>query len=429
MTYTNRARLFAMALVAAPLVAQSTQFVNMNPMYFTMTAGGLNPLPQTFLVTSTGSQFPFTDSIATASGGNWLISSTACESFCYTPQPITLSIDGAALPVGTYTGQITFTTGAISMSVSVILNVVPTGTTIFGGMATQLSFVFGGGANPLPPAQSIQIANAGTGPLNWTLTTTVYQGGNWVSVSATSGTAPSTVTVSVSPASLAPGVYTGQLFLQTGVYAVTIPLSFTVTAAGTPVFSPMRGLSFTMPLGGPNPAPQTFILTSTAAQFHFDATVFTATGGFWLQNNSACVSSCPTPQVITLGVAGAGLAAGTYSAQAVFSAGAIAMSVPVTLTVVAPGTPSLAGTVGELNFVFGGYGSLNAQPLGQPIQIANAGSGSLNWTLTATTFQGGNWLSVSSQSGKAPATVFVNVSSGARMIPTIAARRFDRQCA
>ena len=71
-----------------------------------------------------------------------------------------------------------------------------------------------------PPSQPLEIRNAGTGTLNWTATVTTSDGGAWLSISSTSGTAPSVPQVSVNPANIAgaglvAGTFTGQIALET----------------------------------------------------------------------------------------------------------------------------------------------------------------------------------------------------------------------
>jgi len=84
----------------------------------------------------------------------------------------------------------------------------------------------------VPPAQPIQIVNSGTGTstLSWTATASDP---SWLSLSATSGTAPSTASVSVSPAALSAGTYNGAIQI-TAVGASNSPLSIPVTLTVAP---------------------------------------------------------------------------------------------------------------------------------------------------------------------------------------------------
>src|SRR5207253_2212713 len=62
-----------------------------------------------------------------------------------------------------------------------------------------------GGVNP--PSQTLTISNSGTGTLTWTASSNAA----WLTLSPTSGTAPSSTTVSVNTAGLAAGTYNGAI--------------------------------------------------------------------------------------------------------------------------------------------------------------------------------------------------------------------------
>lgn len=84
-----------------------------------------------------------------------------------------------------------------------------------------------GGANPA--SQSLSISNTGGGTLNWTASSNQ----SWLSVSPTSGTAPSTATVSVNITGLAAGTYSGAITI-TATGATNTPLSVPVTLTVNP---------------------------------------------------------------------------------------------------------------------------------------------------------------------------------------------------
>ena len=399
--------LLAIIPFAESALAQTPQFVKINPLYFTMQVGGPNPSGQEFFVTSAGSDLGFGVAVTTVTGGNWLKSSrgSCCQS---TPADMVVSVDGAALPAGTYTGQVTFTSGTLSMTVPVTLTVGSPGGAVFGNMVSELGFVFGGGINPVPPSQTIQLTNAGAETLNWTVAVSTFQGSNWLSVGAPSGTAPSIVTVNVATQGLQPGLYTGQLLFQSGNGSVTIPVSLVVGSNTAAVFQQVNGFSFTMPVRGPNPLPEEFFVTSTGSNFGFGVAVTTVTGGNWLKSSrGSCCQSTPADMVVS--VDGAALPAGTYIGQILFYSGNTFMTVPVTLTVGSPGGAVFGNMVSELGFVFGG--GINPVPPPQTIQLTNAGTGTLYWTVAVSTFQGSNWLSVGAPSGTAPSIVTVSVSA------------------
>jgi uncharacterized protein (TIGR03437 family) len=132
----------------------------------------------------------------------------------------------AVLP-STLTGLLTITVHAATGSDSLtIMAATPNLSTIAASPAgLQFSYVAGGTA---PPSQSIQIANSGSGTLAWTATAS----DSWLSVSPASGTAPSTLSVSISPASLSAGTYKGSVQITASGASnspQSIPVTLTVT--------------------------------------------------------------------------------------------------------------------------------------------------------------------------------------------------------
>jgi hypothetical protein len=400
--------------------AQAQVFASIPDLKFVKPFNGTDPLPQTVTVASVGTGFNFTRAATTTTGGSWL--SIANRSFsgcslCATPQAITVIVTTLpTMAAATYDGQIVFTSqsGTVSITVHVTLTVTAAASAYFDNLPGQMSFSLQTGGHA-PPSQSIQIRNAGTGTLNWTLATTTSDGGSWLSVSSTSGTAPAQPSITLLPANLpgagnTAGAFTGQLEFQTATGNVTIPVSVTV---GADVFSQINVLNFTKPFAGADPLPQTLTVPSTGAAFNFTVSVSTSRGGSWLsvENRSfgGCVL-CPTPQAITVIVTTtAVLAAGTYTGQVVFTSqnGAMAITVPVNLTVAPTGGTYFGNLAGQMSF------SLLTNAISVPsqdLEIRNAGSGVLSWTATGSTADGGNWLSVSAPSGIAPQVISVQIS-------------------
>ena len=77
---------------------------------------------------------------------------------------------------------------------------------------------------------------------------TTTDGGSWLTVSASSGTAPSFVSVGVLAAKLpgggAAGSYSGTLLFESGGNTVTVPITVSVGVLG---YAQVNPLSFTMP--------------------------------------------------------------------------------------------------------------------------------------------------------------------------------------
>jgi hypothetical protein len=81
---------------------------------------------------------------------------------------------------------------------------------------------------PVPPSQALTISNEGAGTLRWDATVTTTNGGSWVSVSPTSGTAPSALMVTANPLGLSEGLYHGTITVN-ATAATNSPRSIPVT--------------------------------------------------------------------------------------------------------------------------------------------------------------------------------------------------------
>ena len=401
----------ASATVTIPVtvVVGASVFEQANPISFTMPLGGTNPLPQIVNVASTGSALAFDAVAATANGGNWL-QITSCGSWCTTPEAITVTASPAVtLGAGTYTGEIVFTvhgTRSIAMTVPVTLTIAPLTATFFDSLPGQLSFSMLNSGNA-PPCQNIQIRNGGSGTLAWAASATTSDGDPWLTVRPSSGHAPSTLSVCITPASipgtaLLAGTFTGQVLIRSAVSNATIPVSAVV---GPDVFAQVNPITFTMPFNGANPLPQVLTVATTGSAVAFDAVAATANGGNWLQITS-CGSWCTSPEAITVTPnPSVTLAAGTYSGEIVFTVHGtrtMSMTVPVTLTIASAGSAFFDNLPGQVSFSLQTAG---AAPPYQMFQIRNAGAGTLGWRAAVTTADGAPWLKLSATSGAAPSTL------------------------
>ena len=401
---------FAIASVSLAPAAhcQSSHYVQAGPLYFTAPAGGPNPLTQAFTVSSNdGSQIYTHASVTTSSGGNWL--SGGCNG-CYTPFVNLISVDATTLTQGVYTGQIAFSSdGGDLMTVNVTLSVVAVGEPYPLSSSGGLTFTAGNGFDAAP--QTIPIVNGGSGALNWTAIASNVGSSNWLIMSTTSGTAPANLTVSASTQGLTTGFYYGQVVVQTANGGFTVPVSLRIVDGGTATYQQVPNLSFTGPAGGPNPLAQVFTVSSTtASQIYTYAYTTTSSGGNWL--TGGC-NGCYTPFVNLISVDATTLAPGIYTGEIVFTSKAgDLLSVGVTFTVEGVGVPYPVAGSGGLTFTAGN--GFNAAP--QTIAIVNGGSGTLNWSASASTFHNSlaagtpNWLTLSTTSGTAPANLMVSVS-------------------
>jgi hypothetical protein len=147
---------------------------------------------------------------------------------------------------------------------------------------------------------------------------------------------------------------------------------------------------------GVSPAAQTIDVTAGGA-----STTWAATANVpWLRLSA---SNSLTPGALTVTPNSSMLAIGTYAGSITLSAPGASnspLTIPVTLAV-----KSAALSIGPSNLVF--FGAANLNPSAQAVQVANVGTGTLNWTASATN----NWLAFSPASGTAPATITVAPSA------------------
>ncbi len=393
-----------------PLHAQSFQPVP--GLAFTKVFAGAEPLPQVLTIAYTDqSSVRFSATASTNSGGSWLSLSPSGNGCCFTPLAVSVIVNAGNLAAGTYTGQVVitnYTDHNINMTIAVTLFVKAASDTFFDDLPGKLSFSFKTGGTPI--SQSIQIRNAGTGTLNWTLSPSTADGGNWLTSSTSDGTAPSTISISINKAALpgggaTAGTFVGQLLFQTPGDSVTIPVAVTV---GDPVITQVNPLNFTMAFGGANPLAQVIniALTDNTAM-RYSVSVANAKGGNWLSISPSGNGCCFTPLAHAVSVNAGSIPAGVYTAEIIlkeYTNPGRAMVVPVTLTVVASGA-FFADLPGQLSFSVKTNGTTATS---QTVQVANGGTGTLNWTVTSTTADGGNWLSASTTS--TTASIAVNVS-------------------
>jgi len=123
--------------------------------------------------------------------------------------PYQYSWNTSTSPTGSHTVQaVAHGTGGETARDSIDVNVVAYTPPAIGLGHTQLNFgyVTGGTA---PPSQSVLISGSGTAALDWT----AASGETWIGFSPPSGTGNAVLTVTVNPAGLAVGTYTGSIVI------------------------------------------------------------------------------------------------------------------------------------------------------------------------------------------------------------------------
>ncbi len=207
---------------------------------FTASVGGSSPATQTVEITNSGGgTLAWTASASTASG-SWLsVSPTSGTA----PSALSVSVSTTGMAAGIYTGSVQITsTGATSVSIAVTLTVGTTGPTLMVSPASLTFQYTVGGA--IPGAQNVAIANAGGGSISWTASAADFWLGVGSSSGSSSGTAPATLAISVNPANLAAGTYTGNVQISApGATGSPAVVAVTLVVQGTQAAGAVTGLT------------------------------------------------------------------------------------------------------------------------------------------------------------------------------------------
>lgn len=306
---------------------------------------GLSPLALSFTAVQNGAA-PTSQSVTIANVGTGTLSWTASSNMAWlkvnsatsatgtNAGTLTVSVNQTGLTTGTQTGMISITaSGATNTPQSIPVSFTVTAAPAIGASPSSLSFTAQqSGSNPA--AQTLTISNTGGGTLSWTASDNTP----WLTVSPASGTGNGTITVSATLSPLATGTYNGVITLSaTGASAVTIPVTFTITAPPTVSVSP-SSLTYTATQSAANPASQTVTVGVTGGTLSWTASDNAA----WLSVTPGTGSGSGT---ITASVNTASLTPGTYSGTiTVAGAGVTSQTVSVALTVNAPATSSVTLT-------------------------------------------------------------------------------------
>ncbi|PYY19302.1 MAG: hypothetical protein DMG60_04840 [Acidobacteria bacterium] len=290
-----------------------------------------------------------------------------------------------AAGVDSYNGGTGTTTMAISVTASA-----PLPTLAVSPTSLAFSSITGGAT---PAAQTFAVSSSGAA-LTYTVATS---GGTWLSATG-GGTTPSNVSVSVNPAGLAAGTYTGTVSVTSSGASNSprsVGVTLTVTSAPNLTVSP-ASLTFAYTTGGSAPASQTVAVGSSGGALPYTVA---ASGGAWLSASGGGT----TPGNVSVSVNPSGLAAGTYTGTVAITATGAANSpqnVAVTLTV---SNASLTVSPASLSFI---YTTGGTTPAAQSVAVTSSGGVALSYTVTTS---GSSWLSAGA-GGTTPGSVSVSVN-------------------
>lgn len=383
-----------------------TSPINVNPgtLNFSFQPGGQIPSNQSFTITSTPNAF-FTVTQNPALGSWLFVGPTSGALSAQGTAAISVGVNTTGLAVGTYNGTLQIQVAGIPQAATVSVSLVVSTSPSFNLIPSSATFNYQTGtAAPAPRLINISTASGQTTTFTASATVTSPAGGTWLSVSPASGTAPGYIVVSVNPANLAAGNYSGTVTVTlAGGTQATLPVSFNVS--GSPVLTLSQPSStFAYQTGGSAPVSQSQTLSvgSSGTALTFLVTAQTSSGLNWL---SVSTSTGTTPTQLTVTANATGLAAGTYTGTVTFqSQSGLVSTYPVTLVVST--LPLLVASSSNVAF---SYQTGAAQPTAQNVTVSSTGVTQTTLSVTASTISGGSWLQVAPPLGGTPLQLSVNV--------------------
>jgi len=197
--------------------------LNVDRLNFSFTfANGTSARSDVMRILNTGGGVvDFTSEARTIAGGGWLkLSGTGGRATPSSPAVLAVSADPTGLPAGSYRGEISVKGAGKTETIAVTMTV---STFDKGLLLTQagLSFTAVENGGAVPP-QTFGVLNIGRGLITWTISASTLSGGDWLSISQTSGVTESSlavplVGVQVNPSGLAPGSYYGLVRVDYGI--------------------------------------------------------------------------------------------------------------------------------------------------------------------------------------------------------------------
>ena len=216
-------------LAVRAIVAQPTSLT------FTQQLRGVAPPPQTIQITANT-----VSSLAVSVQTPWIKVDPLRAS---TPATLTVSVDPTGLPAGSSNaGTITVTGPDNTLSITVLLKVLdPPAPT-----ATPASITFDYELGSPLPKQVVSIGATESVALNFTVSLATEPGVKWLVVSPTSGTTPTTITLTIDPAQLVPGKHQGSITVafSNGSPPTVASVTLNVTAPKVTIQQLLHGATF-----------------------------------------------------------------------------------------------------------------------------------------------------------------------------------------
>ena len=423
-TYTENVTLTSAGSGNSPQSFPVTLVVSSNPVLtaavpslnFNYEVGQATPQSQTVTITSTGAPLSYQVAANTTNCSGFLTATPANGSTFGNQNQVVVSV----VPAGLITSQVC--SGNITLSVPgssaaplvipVTMNVSTTPLLNVSQSAINVTALVGAG----PTQQTISVTSTdATSQLPFSATAATNPPGlTWLAVTPNNGNTPNNLQVTINPANLGAGVYTGTITVSStaaNVPAQTIPVTLTVVSSNATA-TPATGLTFNQTAGGPVPGSQMVQIGGVPTGATVGVINTTLNGSGWLTASASGNS-------VTVSANGSLLPQGSYAGVVtviVPGAGNSPLYIPVTLTVGAAPALSLSTTTVNLAAQLGTTISGS-----QTVQVTSTGA-NVPFTAAFVAGTGGAFATVTPASGNTPATLTIALNPA--VITTLAAGNY-----
>lgn len=392
----------SVALAVNLLISSTPLMVPGNtPTTFQFRAGYPPPQAQNMQIGVSSGQLPFNASVQLPPGENWL--SVAPTSGAL-PNTLVISVNATGLQSGNYSGLVVVDSpGAANSPYTFPVTLSVSANGLISVTPDQMVFNYQIGMAS-PPTQQLTIGTTG-GTAHFDLQAqTNTCGPSWLSVTPTSGTAPTKVQVSINAAGQAiPQPCSGRIVIvgQNGAQTI-VPVTMIVSTTPLLNLTPPV-LAFTGPTSGAAPPNQFIDLSSSDPNtpINYTTQIVTNNGGKWLTVPDK--ASGQTPAHIPVFAVQGNLLPGTYSGFIqIQPVGLPSIQVPVTMVV----TSNINMGVAPPSISFTTSSGVNPTP---QILIVSSQGGTLPVAVAQNSAN--NWLRVTPLSGTTPLQLIISAET------------------
>jgi hypothetical protein len=404
---------------SAPILTASHQTLAFNAM-----AGFNDPVPFVVQVTNTGigtlANIELRDAYGQGQQAGWLWWSMTVRT---APTTLTLSPKTGNLPAGTYHATITLSSADASngpVILTVTFTVAPANTPMIALSSRdhQFNATMGGAA---PAAATFQVTNSGAGSVIGLTSQIRYRPGSatgWLTASYDRTTAPATLTLRASKTGVAAGLHMAEVDVVSSSAANSaqrIGVAFWLKLdSGTVIGTSPPEMQFVVASSGSLPLQETMLVLNLGVGTitGLTSTVSHPTGQptGWLD---ARLSNNSAPAYLWLRPSRTNLSPGIYNAivHLASSSPTVFKTIPVTLTVLAPGAAGIALNRTSLAL----SASAGAAATSADVAVTNSGAGvlsNLEVHVIDPPGQPAGWLRASLSSTTTPATLTLRATPG-----------------